>query len=68
MLDHFSDLNGRAVTDHLPGAPHLAGLFAPEFAVIVVNQSIIGECRRETANIEGVGPGDELNDVERQLV
>ena len=37
-------------------------LFAPEFAVIVANQSVIGESRHDTANIEGVDPVDELND------
>jgi hypothetical protein len=31
-------------------------LFAPEFAVIVANQSVIGGSRHDTANIEGADP------------
>ena len=33
-------------------------LFAPVFAVIVVSLSVIGECRHDTAIIEGVDPVD----------
>jgi hypothetical protein len=67
MIEHLANLNPHLVTDYLFGHPAADGVDSDEFAVVVVDVGILGECGEDAIAVAGVDRVDVVGDDPYQI-
>ena len=65
VVDDLGDVERDVVADDLLRDPGTDGVGAPELAVVVVDECVVGERRDDRVGVEGVDGGDVIGDERR---